>query len=144
MSHKRNRKLLKKKPLYKSSQGQFLLEKKEEQWEWGSFQFDTISFPGSATIQSVQIFVEHHEETGVDAGTIVWKAGQGTIQIPTTLISITAPVNTSGSDVTDVFNVSSVINTSSLVNGLIFVIEDDDSAKKTKIDYIYVEVKYVT
>jgi hypothetical protein len=111
--------------------------------KWGSFQFTTVSFPGTATIQSVQIFIEHHEESGVDTGTIVWKAGQGTIQSPTTLITMTPALRIgSAAEGTDTFDVSSVIDTTTEVNNLILKIENNDDSNRTRIDYVYVIIKY--
>jgi hypothetical protein len=113
--------------------------------KWGSVEFSDISFPGGAVIQSVKIYIEHHEDSGISSGELVWKAGGGTIYSPTTLISTNAPIHTgSGAETTDAFDVTSAIDTTSEVNGLVLKIENNegDSAKRTRNDYIYVIVKY--
>jgi hypothetical protein len=48
---------------------------------WISFSFQS-TIPTGATIQSVRIGAEHHEETGIGTSAIQWQAATGTIQSP--------------------------------------------------------------
>ncbi len=110
-----------------------------------SFQFDA-GVPAGATVQSVKIYVEHHEETRISPNSIVWQVGSGVLNAPTVLQSIDAVLLLGDqNEATVAWDVTQWINTAVLANDVKFVVRNNTSnARKTRIDRVYVNVTYST
>ena len=107
-----------------------------------SFEFDQ-NVPAGSIIQSVKVYVEHHEEGGITPNSIVWEVGTGSLQSPTVLGS-TNPTILEGeeSEATVEWDVTTWIDTPGKANDLKVVVRNNDSSKKSMIDHVYVEVTY--
>ncbi|MEX1158491.1 MAG: Ig domain-containing protein, partial [Thermomicrobiales bacterium] len=100
--------------------------------------------PAGATIQSVMVVVEHHEEYGTPEGSIVWEAGGGTLTEPVVLATLQPGISPGldGDKIIE-WDVSEWITTPELVAGLTFVIRDNATDDQMLIDQVYIVVRYV-
>lgn len=101
--------------------------------------------PAGATIVSVRVHVEHHEEQGFPSTGLGWQVGGGSLTGPTVL-GTTSPAVLSGerNEATVAWDVTSWIDTSTKANELRFVVRNDaKNAKKTRLDQTWVVVEYV-
>ncbi|MCK5566028.1 MAG: PASTA domain-containing protein, partial [Planctomycetes bacterium] len=108
---------------------------------WSSFEFSNISFGAGAAITSVTVYCEHQEESGFGSGNIEWNVGTNWPNSPTTWGTDTSIPNHTD-DVTDSWDVTSYVNSTTRVNDLEFRIKNNDNDKKIKPDYIYVVVEW--
>ena len=107
-----------------------------------SYEFQNL--PPGATIQSVRINVEHHEEEGMAANSLLWEAGLGLLANPSVRTS-TRPALLSGqaNEATVEWDVSNMIPTLSDVNDLKLKVNNTSiNGKKTRNDRVYVIVTY--
>ena len=118
-------------------------------WEIEATYYTSLRFqqsvPANATIQSVKIHVEHHEEQGIAPSTAaLWQVGGGSIRNPTTLASFQAPIRQGEAlETTVVWDVSAAINTPDRVNDLKLRLRNNaTNGKKSKIDRAWVVVTY--
>jgi hypothetical protein len=121
-----------------------------EWWEVEAGNFTAFKFqntlPTNATIQSVKVYVEHHEEQDIGRNPLVWQVGGGSLNNPTISGSFTPPVlKGEASEKTVEWDVTQWINTPAKINDLKLVIRNNDTAgKKSRIDRVYVVVTYRT
>lgn len=110
---------------------------------WVSLSF-ADGVPAGATIQSITVVIEHHEEYGTPEGSIVWEAGGGTLSEPVALASLQPEISPGldGDKIIE-WDVSEWINSPELVAGLTFVFRDNATDDQTLIDQIFVVVRYV-
>ncbi len=110
---------------------------------WVSLRFAS-AVPAGATIDSVIIVVEHHEEYGTPEGSIVWEAGGGTLSEPAALATFQPEISPglNGDKIIE-WDVSQWITTPEQVTGLTVVIRDNATDDQTLIDQLYVVVRYV-
>lgn len=100
--------------------------------------------PSSATVQSVRVVIERHEESQIAPGSIRWQAGGGTIQSPTAVL-VRTPADRigPGAEGTDEWELTSAIDTPAEVNGLTFGVRNTTTnGKKAYIDRIALIVVY--
>ena len=60
---------------------------------WLSFQYDQ-TVPGGSTINSVNVYVEHYEDSGFNSGEMSWEVGGEVLTSPSVLGSTTPTVLT--------------------------------------------------
>ena len=108
-----------------------------------SYQFHTPTVPAGATIMSVKIYVEHWEESDF-AGSVRWKVGTGWPGSPTVWASADSMLHIGeGGEDEDFWDVTGVVNTPARVNDMELLVQNNSSnGKKTKLDYVYAEVKW--
>jgi len=120
-----------------------------DRWEteagyYTSFSFSDVSIPVGATITSVTIFVEHHEESDFQ-GSVQWKVGAGWPSTPTEWGNTAATLRIGESnEATDSWDVTGTVNTPTRVIQMELIIQNNGTnGKKTKEDYIYAVVEWV-
>ena len=108
-----------------------------------SLEFDQ-TVPGGATISSVKVYIEHHEDDDFQGSELTWVAGGGTLSSPSTLQSATPTVLAgSGNEALVEWDVSSSIDTVAEANDLkVKITNDSTTGKKIHIDRVYVVVEY--
>ena len=130
----------------------YIIETSDNDWLWHengfwhSAQFDNTAVPGTATIVSVKLYIEHYEESGFQPGTgVLLEVGGGSLSSPTMLASTNPPkLNGEGNEGLFEWDVTATINTPALVNDLKSKITVNSSnGKKLALDYIYVVVEYI-
>ncbi len=110
-----------------------------------SYDFSNVYIPEGAKISSVVVYVEHFEQEEFPEGKLQWTAGTGWPNNPMAWASINAPVYSGETnESTDLWDVTSFVDTPEKVNSLQFrVTNNDDVAKrKTSVDYIYAVVEW--
>lgn len=122
----------------------------DDYWETDAGYFTTFQFegniPAQATIQSVQLFIQHHEEKDMTGNALRWQVGGGALQNPTVLASQRAKVLAGEDNEQRVeWDVTRWVDTPALVNDLKFVILNyDRKGKKTRLNHLFVRVVYTT
>ncbi|HSR88090.1 MAG TPA: putative Ig domain-containing protein, partial [Pontiella sp.] len=111
----------------------------EKGGEYFSFQLSDISFPAGATITSVKVYCEHHEESGFGNNNLARNIGTGWPG-GTTWLSGTSP--THSGDTVDEWDVSAIVDTTAEVNDLEFMIQNNDGVKKSFVDHVYAVVEW--
>ena len=108
-----------------------------------SLQFDQ-TVPGGATIISVKVYIEHHEDDGYLAGEQTWEVGTGSLSSPTVLGStIPTVLSGPGAEAVVLWDVSTIIDTVAEVNDMkVKIINSSTVGKKVNIDHAYVVVEY--
>jgi len=110
-----------------------------------SYDFSDVYIPEGAEISSVVVYVEHFEQEEFPEGKLQWAAGTGWPNNPMVWASINAPVYAGEpNESTDLWDVTSFVNTPEKVNSLQFQVKnnDDVAKKKTSVDYIYAVVEW--
>ena len=110
-----------------------------------SYDFSNVYIPEGARISSVVVYVEHFEQEEFPEGKLQWTAGTGWPDNPMAWASINAPVYSGESnESTDLWDVTSFVDTPEKVNSLQFRIKnnDDVAMRKTSVDYIYAVVEW--
>jgi len=110
-----------------------------------SYDFSDMSIPAGAEIVSVVICVEHFEQEGFPVRKLQWAAGTGWPSKPVVWTSINAPVHKGElNEATDLWDVTSFVDTPEKVNSLQLQIKnnDDIAKRKTLVDYIYVVIEW--
>jgi len=110
-----------------------------------SFDFSNVYIPEGAKISSVVVYVEHFEQEEFPEGKLQWTAGTGWPNNPMAWASINAPVYAGEpNESTDLWDVTSFVDTPEKVNSLQFRVKnnDDVAKRKTSIDYIYAVVEW--
>ena len=111
-----------------------------------SYEFSDLSLPDGAVITSAVIYVEHYEESDYQNGYLEWNIGTGWPDPGDVWATYSSevPVNSPESNETvDIWNVTSWVTVDNL-NALQLQVKNNDNNKKTKADYIYVEVTFTT
>ena len=110
-----------------------------------SYDFSDVYIPEGAKISSVVVYVEHFEQEEFPEGKLQWTAGTGWPDNPMAWASINAPVYSGETnESTDLWDVTSFVDTPEKVNSLQFQVKnnDDVAKKKTSVDYIYAVVEW--
>ena len=110
-----------------------------------SYDFSDVYIPEGATISSVVVYVEHFEQEEFPEGKLQWTAGTGWPDNPMIWASINAPVYAGEpNESTDLWDLTSLVNTPEKVNSLQFQVKnnDDVTKRKTSVDYIYAVVEW--
>ena len=110
-----------------------------------SFDFSDVYIPEGARISSVVVYVEHFEQEEFPEGKLQWTAGTGWPNNPMVWASINAPVYAGEpNESTDLWDVTSVVDTPEKVNSFQFQVKnnDDVAKRKTSVDYIYAVVEW--
>lgn len=110
-----------------------------------AFRFNA-AVPARARIQSVVVYVEHHEDPAMTPGAVFWRATLGTLAKPATFLASTRPALHAGpaGERTDAWDLSAVVRTPSAANNLKLTIRNQaKNTAKTRIDRIYMLVTYV-
>jgi|GEM_PF-2684196 len=109
---------------------------------WVAMRFEG-AVPAGATVQSVILVVEHHEEYGTPEGSIVWEVGGGSLAEPVPLATIQPQISPgmSGDKIVE-WNVSEWITSADAVTGMTFVVRDNAPEDQTLIDQVYAIVRY--
>jgi len=110
-----------------------------------SYDFSKVYIPEGAKISSVVVYVEHFEQEEFPEGKLQWTAGTGWPDNPMIWASINAPVYVGEpNESTDLWDVTSFVDTPEKVNSLQFRVEnnDDVAKRKTSVDYIYAVVEW--
>ncbi|MHC4583329.1 MAG: hypothetical protein ACYS3N_02310, partial [Planctomycetota bacterium] len=110
-----------------------------------SFDFSDVYIPEGARISSVVVYVEHFEQEEFPEGKLQWTAGTGWPDNPMVWASINAPVYAGEpNESTDLWDVTSIVDTPEKVNSLQFQVKNNDNIakKKTSVDYIYAVVEW--
>jgi hypothetical protein len=110
-----------------------------------SFDFSDVYIPEGAKISSVVVYVEHFEQEEFPEGKLQWTAGTGWPDNPMAWASINAPVYVGEpNESTDLWDVTSFVDTPEKVNSLQFRVKnnDDVAKRKTLVDYIYAVVEW--
>jgi hypothetical protein len=110
-----------------------------------SYDFSNVYIPEGAKISSVVVYVEHFEQEEFPEGKLQWTAGSGWPNNPMAWASINAPVYLGETnESTDLWDVTSFVDTPEKVNSLQFQVKnnDDVAKRKTAIDYIYAVVEW--
>jgi hypothetical protein len=110
-----------------------------------SYDFSDVSIPAGVKIASVVVYVEHFEQKGFSAGKLEWAAGTGWPSDPVVWASINAPVyEGEPNEATDLWDVTSLVDTPEKVNSLQLLVKNNDDAakRKTLVDYIYAVVEW--
>lgn len=110
-----------------------------------SYDFSNVYIPEGATISSVVVYVEHFEQEEFPEGKLQWTAGSGWPDNPMAWASINAPVYSGETnESTDLWDVTSFVDTPEKVNSLQFQVKnnDDVAKRKTSVDYIYAVVEW--
>jgi hypothetical protein len=109
---------------------------------FASYKFQRI--PGGALVQGAKIHVRHYEEMGFASGGMVWRAGGGALSSPTSLIArVPAVLSGDLAEATVPWDVSSAINTATLVNDLkLKVLNREPLGKKININRVYATVTH--
>ncbi len=107
-----------------------------------SFQFAGV--PSGATIESVQLMVEHYEEDGISASPIEFQVGGGSLASPTSLLSTRPPARIGlASEGSVTWDVTTAIDTAAEVNSLKFVVRNQTTTgKKALLDTVTLVVRY--
>ena len=104
--------------------------------QFATFQFDA-SVLDSAPLQSVAVYVEHHEKNGMQPNSVEWQVGVGSLTAPTVLQSTNPGLNLgAGNEAVAGWDVSASIDTTSEVNDLKLVIHNHSNNKKMFIDHV--------
>ena len=112
---------------------------------YSSYVFSDIVFPSGANIDSVLIYVEHHEDRGFITGNLQWSVGSGWPSTPIVWGSQTAPLHFGRNEETvDVWDVTSYVDSTTKLNSMELNVQNNDAKKKTKVDHIYAVVLYST
>jgi subtilisin family serine protease len=121
----------------------------DDQWlavsfgQWTSFSFAN-SVPAGATIQSVTLVVEHHEEYGTPDGSIVWEVGGGTLTEPVAKATIQPEVSEGQTgDKVITWDVTEWVSTTDALNELTFVVRNNSTEDQTFLDQLQVVVEYI-
>lgn len=118
--------------------------------QWGEIEpgyftsYEFQNLPPGATIQSVRINVEHHEEEGMTPNSLLFEAGLGQLSNPAVRTS-TRPAVLAGqaNEATVEWDVSTMFPTQPNVNDLKLKVNNTaTSGKKTKNDRVYVTATY--
>jgi large repetitive protein len=110
-----------------------------------SYDFSNVYIPEGAKISSVVLYVEHFEQEEFPEGKLQWTAGSGWPDNPEAWASINAPVYSGETnESTDLWDVTSFVDTPEKVNSLQFQVKnnDDVAKRKTSVDYIYAVVEW--
>jgi len=110
-----------------------------------SYDFSNVYIPEGAKISSVVVYVEHFEQEEFPEGKLQWTAGSGWPDNPEAWASINAPVYSGEiNEATDLWDVTSFVDTPEKVNSLQFQVKnnDDVAKRKTSVDYIYAVVEW--
>lgn len=110
-----------------------------------SYDFSDVYIPEGAKISSVVVYVEHFEQEEFPEGKLQWTAGTGWPDNPMAWASINAPVYSGEpNESTDLWDVTSFVDTPEKVNSLQFQVKnnDDIAKRKTSVDYIYAVVEW--
>ncbi|MBW7990264.1 MAG: tandem-95 repeat protein [Planctomycetes bacterium] len=110
-----------------------------------SYDFSNVYIPEGAKISSVVVYVEHFEQEEFPEGKLQWTAGTGWPDNPMVWASINAPVYSGETnESTDLWDVTSFVDTPEKVNSLQFRVKnnDDVAKRKTSVDYIYAVVEW--
>ena len=110
-----------------------------------SYDFSNVYIPEGAKISSVVVYVEHFEQEEFPEGKLQWTAGTGWPNNPMAWASINAPVYSGETnESTDLWDVTSFVDTPEKVNSLQFRVQnnDDVAKRKTSVDYIYAVVEW--
>ena len=110
-----------------------------------SYDFSNVYIPEGAKISSVVVYVEHFEQEEFPEGKLQWTAGTGWPDNPMAWVSINAPVYSGETnESTDLWDVTSFVDTPEKVNSLQFRVQnnDDVAKRKTSVDYIYAVVEW--
>jgi hypothetical protein len=110
-----------------------------------SYDFSDVYIPEGAKISSVVVYVEHFEQEEFPEGKLQWTAGTGWPDNPMIWASINAPVYAGEpNESTDLWDLTSLVNTPEKVNSLQFQVKNNDNIakRKTAIDYIYAVVEW--
>jgi len=130
-----------------------VLQSSDDVWleiEYGyytSFKFSDVSMPVGATITSVLVHVEHYEEEDFDDGKLEWNIGTGWPSSSTVWTSTNPTIHDEErNEAIDSWDVTSFVNTQDKVNSMELRVKNNDNneEKKTKVDFIYVEVQWTT
>ena len=106
---------------------------------WIAFEFGA-NLPSGAVIQSVTVYVEHHEHQRTPNGSILWQVGTGPTTSPAVLgTGIPGILKGKIREATVAWDVTSWIGSAATLNDLTFVV-DNNSSRYSRIDRIYVEV----
>ena len=110
-----------------------------------SYDFSNVYIPEGAKISSVVVYVEHFEQEEFPEGKLQWTAGTGWPDNPMVWASINAPVYAGEpNESTDLWDVTSCVDTPEKVNSLQFRVKnnDDVAKRKTSVDHIYAVVEW--
>ena len=110
-----------------------------------SYEFSNLTLPPGAVITSVEIFVEHHEESGFSNSALEWRIGTGwpNPDDPWATSSGVPVRKPEQSETVDSWDVTGFITAANL-NLLEFMVKNNDNNKKTKADLIYAVVNFTT
>ena len=109
-----------------------------------SFSFDP-TVPVGATIQSVKVYVEHHEQNGIRPGTAIeWQVGTGPLAAPIVLQSVTPELLRGANNETLIeWDVTAWITTPTDANDLKLIVRNQATTNKASLlDHVYVVVSY--
>lgn len=109
------------------------------------YEFCDASIPGGAVVKSVVFYVEHFEEERFPDGQLQWCVGTGWPAKPVVWASINAPVRIGKvNEATDLWDVSSSVDTPEKVNSIQLQVKNDSKAAKgkTSVNYIYGVVEW--
>ena len=108
-----------------------------------SFTFSAPAPPPGSAIQSVILYVEHYEDPGFGAASLVWRVGTGWPSAPVAWDSTTAPVRyKSSAEGVDAWDVTAAVSSIERLQGMELCIQNSDGKKKTYADRIWAEVTY--
>ncbi len=110
-----------------------------------SYDFSNVYIPEGAKISLVVVYVEHFEQEEFPEGKLQWTAGTGWPDNPMVWASINAPVYAGEpNESTDLWDVTSFVDTPEKVNSLQFRVKnnDDVAKRKTSVDHIYAVVEW--
>ena len=107
-----------------------------------SVQFDQ-TVPTGATVNSVNVYIEHYEDNGFKAGEVTWEVGTGSVSSPTVLGSTIPTVLNSSGEAVVAWDVSTIIDTVAEANDMkVKIVNNSTNGKKVYIDHVYVVVNY--
>jgi hypothetical protein len=106
-----------------------------------SFEFEQ-ALPSGAEIQTVKLFIEHAEDTGLVADQLFWEVGQGDLQKPTLVHSQNPTLLTTATEMAVEWDITTWVNTPAHVQALKLVIRNGDATASSWIDHLYLVVTY--
>ncbi len=110
---------------------------------WLSLRF-AGSVPAGATIESVKLQIERHEEEQFSPAALLWQVGGGTLAAPIAALSYRPSLRLGkAAEATDEWDVTATIDTPAELNGLVFVVRNQaTNGKKALLDRVTLAVRY--